>query len=183
MVDDDLYLIDSMRRGLHDEDYKIFSAISGDEGLQIVRGEEIDLVVSDQNMPGMDGIKFLFHVKQVCPETVCFMLTGHATLDLAVRAINEGAINRFFTKPCNIVNLAVSIRHALEYKELVVHSKALLKKTLRDQAILDRIETEHSGITKIDLDEHGTIVLDDVQDDYDSLITKLREAAIIEKQC
>ena len=179
LVVDDSHLIESLQRGLEDEDYSIFSAVSEDEGLQIVRDEKIDLVVSDQNMPCTDGIKFLFQVKQARPGTVCFMLTENEALDLAAQAVNAGSINRFFTKPCNTVNLAVSIRHALEYKELVMYSKTLLKKTLRYEAILDQIETEYSVNTTIDLDERAA---DEVQDGYDSLITILREAESPAKQ-
>lgn len=67
-------------------------------------------------------------------------LTGHASLEVAIRAINEGQIYRFFTKPWNDVDLAITIRQALQQKDLIEESRRLLKIARHQSAILQELE-------------------------------------------
>jgi len=127
LVDDEPNLLSALRRSLRREPYEILSAASGEEALSILASTEVDVVVSDQNMPGMSGTELLTRIHETYPETVRFMLTGKATLEVAVEAINNGAISRFFTKPCNDVDLAITIRQALEHKRLTEKAWDLLK--------------------------------------------------------
>ena len=117
LVDDDANLLAGLRRTLRNEPYEILSATTAEEALRILGREEVSVVISDQEMPGMSGTVFLAAVRQRFPDTVRFILTGKATLDTAIQAINDGAISRFFNKPCNPVDLAVTIRQALQQKD------------------------------------------------------------------
>lgn len=122
-VDDEPHVVDGLKRALRREPYEIFCAHSGFEALELIEREPIDVVVSDEMMPGMSGSELLSKVYQNHPDIIRMILTGHASLDLAIKAINEGQIYRFFTKPCNEIDLAVTIRHALRQKDLVEENK------------------------------------------------------------
>jgi DNA-binding NtrC family response regulator len=136
-VDDDSNLLAGLRRALWKEPYEVLSASSGEEALNLLARRRADVVVSDHQMPGMDGVEFLRRVRERHPDTIRFMLTGNATLDLAIQAINEGEILRFFTKPCNNTDLAVTIRQAIQQKKLVEAAKALVEQNRGQRAILE----------------------------------------------
>lgn len=95
LVDDEPHVTEALRRTLHTEPYEILSANSANEALQIPAREPVTVVISDERMPGMRGTEFLARVYRDYPETIRIMLTGHANLELAMRAINEGQIYRF----------------------------------------------------------------------------------------
>ena len=104
------------------------------------------------------------------------MLTGKATLSVAINAINDGAVSRFFTKPCNPKDLAVTIRQGLRHRDLMNEAKRLLKEVKRKEAILYHLELESPGITQVKRDNLGAVILDqDDPEDFDALIEELRE--------
>jgi len=96
----------------------------------IVDGAPFAVVVSDMNMPGIDGIHLLRQVKKIAPDTVRIMLTGQADIETAIEAVNEGSIFRFMTKPCPKDVLVKSLRAAVEQHRLITAEKELLEKTL-----------------------------------------------------
>jgi len=160
-VDDEPHVINALKRALHKEPYEILTANSAREALDILAHTSVDLVVSDEMMPGMSGSDFLSIVCRNYPDTIRIVLTGHATLDATIRAINEGRIYRFFTKPWNDVDLAVTIREALHLKDLIEENKKLLKKVRRQKAVIRDLEKQYPGITDVKRDSGGTILLDD----------------------
>jgi len=89
------------------------------------------VIISDFQMPKMNGIELLQMVQKIYPNTVRMMLTGQADLTVSINAINKGSIFRFLTKPCEIDNLKEQISSALRQYELVIAEKELLKGTLR----------------------------------------------------
>ncbi|WP_291326325.1 HD domain-containing phosphohydrolase [Desulfovibrio sp. UCD-KL4C] len=88
-------------------------------------------VVSDFRMPKMNGIEFLKEVRKRSPETTRIMLTGYADLDNAIRAVNDGHVFRFLTKPCEKDVLLENLKEGVEQYELVTGKRILLEKTLR----------------------------------------------------
>jgi len=168
-VDDEPSFTDSLKRILRKEPYEILSAGSADEALMILDGQVVDVVVSDEKMPGMSGSEFLSIVSKRYPETIRIMLTGHASLELAVKAINEGQIYRFLTKPCNGVDLSNTIRQALEFKELFTGSKRLLQVARHQASLLMRLESENPGITHVERDLDGAVILEELDTDFESL--------------
>lgn len=129
-VDDDANLLAALARQLRKE-FKIVTAVGGEEGLaEIERNGAFAVVMSDLRMPGMDGISFLAQVRERIPEAVRIMLTGHADLDTAISAVNEGQIFRFLTKPCPAHDLMRTLAAAIEQYRLVRAEKELLEKTL-----------------------------------------------------
>jgi DNA-binding NtrC family response regulator len=175
LVDDDANLLEALERQLHGEPYLIITAQSGKEALDILKDTSVDVVISDQEMPGMKGTQFLWQVKKSFPDAILFMLTGKATLRAATLAVNEVGIARFFTKPCNAVDLALTIHQALRHRDLITLAKNLLKKIKQQDAILERLEQKSPGITEAETEGHGAILLDESDPgDYDQFIKDLR---------
>ncbi|MBI2470862.1 MAG: response regulator [Planctomycetes bacterium] len=118
IVDDEENILNTLERLLEDEGYKLFFANSGNKGLEIIRREDIQLIISDHRMPGMDGLKFLNETKKISPDTIRVMLTGYADVETAIKAINEGEVYRFITKPWNNIELLNIIKQGVEYYNL-----------------------------------------------------------------
>ncbi len=116
LVDDESNVLEALSRTLANEPYVLLTATSAREALALFAKEVIDIVVSDYEMRGINGLDFLIEVREAYRHTVRFMLTGKATLELAHAAVSTEAIERFFPKPCNGAELALAIRQALELK-------------------------------------------------------------------
>lgn len=138
-VDDEEYVLRSLKRLLLDEPYELFVATSGAEGLAMLRATSpLQVIVSDYRMPGMNGVEFLREVRASWPNTVRIVLSGYADTAAIVAAINEGQIYRFIAKPWNDEELKLAIANAFERYELqeknVLLSKELKK---RNQELLE----------------------------------------------
>jgi len=116
LVDDEPNVTHALIKTLRVEAYETLSATSAEEALQILAREPIDVVVADEQMPGMSGSQLLAAVCRDYPDTVRIILTGQASLEAAVRAINEGEIFRFLEKPCDGQELADTIHQALQQR-------------------------------------------------------------------
>ncbi|MCX6153829.1 MAG: response regulator [Candidatus Kapabacteria bacterium] len=131
LVDDDLDVLSAFQRNLR-KSFKIKAATSAIEALEIIReSQEFAVIVSDYNMPHMNGIEFLTLVRKFHPDTVRIMLTGFANLETSIKSVNEGNVFRFLTKPVNIEVLSQTIEDALAQYHLITFEKELLDKTLR----------------------------------------------------
>jgi two-component system probable response regulator PhcQ len=117
LVDDDENILRGLVRVLRNQPYHLFTARSGEEAVRVLMTHPVKVIVADEQMPGMTGSDLMAWVSENCPETKRIVLTGHASTATAIRAINEGGVFRFFTKPCNEVELALAIRQALEADE------------------------------------------------------------------
>lgn len=161
LLDDEPNITAGLKRALHQEPWKILTAATVAGAFDLMMREPVDVIVSDERMPGMSGSQFLAEVRKKYPNTIRMILSGQADLEAAVRAINEGEVYRFLLKPCNPADLRITIRQALEHKQLVELSRKLLREYEKKQAILDELERANPGITRIDTDESGAICLDD----------------------
>ncbi len=117
VVDDEDAILESLEFTLGME-YRIFTATSGEKGLEILDREDIALVISDQVMPGMSGVEFLERVIERNPRAIRIMLTGYADMPSLIRAINEGRIYRYLPKPWEPDDLRIAVKRALEVYEL-----------------------------------------------------------------
>jgi len=131
LVDDDRALLDGFARRLR-KSYDLHTACGGLEGLKVLHKEgPIAVVVSDYQMPGMNGITFLERVRQASPETIRVMLTGNADLQSAINAVNQGNVFRFLTKPCERETLCACIDAGIEQYRLKQTERLLLERTVR----------------------------------------------------
>jgi len=160
IVDDEEMILKSICRVLRSEDYQILTAENGEKGLAILKNHDVHLVVSDQRMPGMNGIDFLKRIKKDYPQILTIMLTGNAEIEVAMNAINEAGIYKFILKPWDDNNLKVTIRRALETLELIWERDSLLEEVKTRDAILQGLEKQHPGIGTVERDENGYIIID-----------------------
>ncbi len=130
LVDDEKNVLYSLQQLLRDEGYQIFTASSGPEGLKIIQQQPIQVVLSDLMMPEMDGVKFLEKAAEVNPEAVQILLTGHASLETAVDAINRLGLFGFIVKPWKNEVLKSDVRSAFEKHHLVSENNRLYRLTL-----------------------------------------------------
>lgn len=152
-VDDDVNLLASCERNFRRR-YALETAAGGELGLEkIATGGPYAVVVSDMQMPGMNGIQFLSAVKEAAPDTVRIMLTGNADVEVATGVVNQGNIFRFLTKPVPPDVLAKALDDAIAQHRLMVAEKELLNKTLSGSIklltdILSLVDTASFGRTQ-----------------------------------
>jgi len=129
-VDDEPQIIAGLSLHLRRE-YLITAAYSGTEGLAAISDHgPFAVVLSDMQMPGMNGASFLARVRELAPDTVRLLLTGHADVNSAIAAVNEGQIFRFLTKPCPPDQIRLALKAATEQHRLVTSERVLLEQTL-----------------------------------------------------
>lgn len=130
-VDDDHNVLSAYVRILRRK-YSVETALGGEEGLKLMEQHgPYAVVVSDMQMPRMDGTQFLAAVRERYPTTVRMLLTGYADVSNAIDAVNRGGLYRFLTKPCSIPDLTAAVEAALEQHRLIHSERELLDKTLR----------------------------------------------------
>lgn len=144
LVDDEPNIVSALRRLFRRGGYRIVTACSGAEGLQRMAEYEVDVVLSDQRMPGMTGVEFLRRAKELYPETVRMVLSGYTELQSITDAVNEGAIYRFLTKPWDDERLIVHVQEAFAHKEMADENKRLASEVITASEALasanDRLE-------------------------------------------
>jgi len=143
LVDDEPDILRSFQRQLR-KDFSITTATSGAEGLKLIETEKpFAVVVSDFQMPEMDGIRFLQQFKAKSPDTTRVMLTGQADLNVAMEAVNQGNLFRFLTKPCSKETMVQALNAASDQHRLVTGEKEILEKTLAGSI---RVMTDMLGL-------------------------------------
>lgn len=126
-VDDDKHALEGYKRLLHGE-FEIETATSGSQGLAAIQVlGPFAVVVSDMRMTGMNGAEFLAHVRELAPQTVRVLLTGHRDLDRAIEAVNDGQIFRYLNKPCGKDELVRTIRLGLAKYQSNAEDSQLIK--------------------------------------------------------
>lgn len=120
-VDDEAGILSSMRRLFRKSDIRILTAESAAAGLELMKAHSVNVVVSDQRMPGMSGTEFLQRVRKRYPDTIRCILSGYAEMEALVAAINDGHVYRFLAKPWDDAEihhaLTDCVRVALERKK------------------------------------------------------------------
>lgn len=107
-------------------EYNIFTAISGKEGMEIMHKHPINIVITDQRMPGMTGIQFLEKILPVFPDAIRMILTGFSDVEAIIEAINMGNVFRYITKPWDEKELRMTIENARQLYSLKEKNKNLL---------------------------------------------------------
>jgi putative nucleotidyltransferase with HDIG domain len=117
-VDDEPNILSSLRRMLSLEGFEVFTAESGAEALKLLAQHPMNVIISDMQMPQMNGTELLAKVGQQWPQTMRLMLTGASDVSGAIEAINQGAIYRYTAKPWNDEELLSTIKSAIAYGAL-----------------------------------------------------------------
>jgi len=125
LVDDEENILAALNRTLRRDGYHIVTANNAAEGLQRLTEHDVDVIVSDQRMPGMTGVEFLRRAKDLYPQTVRMVLSGYTELQSIIDAVNEGAIYKFLTKPWEDERLREHVAEAFRHKGMVDENRRL----------------------------------------------------------
>ena len=131
VIDDELGIREGCRRALAPEGYSVETAATGSEGLLRIQEQPFDLVLLDVVMPDMRGVDLLRPIHEEGPDTVCIIITGYATVELAVQAIKAGAYD-FLSKPFTTELLLLAVRQGLERRHLSLQARRL--QAMREEA-------------------------------------------------
>lgn len=126
IVDDEQPVINSLRRVLRKENYQLLSTTDPLEAIEILKKNDIDVLLSDQRMPKMTGVELLVKAREISPDTIRIMLTAYTEWDNAENAINKGEVWRFFTKPWNDDIVRDTIREGVNLSRMKKENKRLL---------------------------------------------------------
>lgn len=121
----------SVQRALRKQPYRILTAASGLIALEILESNDVDMVIADGNMPGMDGATLFAEVQHRWPDRIRIMLSSYSNMDVTIKAINAGRIHRYIAKPWNDRELCLAIAQTLEQQQLDRDKVGLQQQTCR----------------------------------------------------
>jgi len=141
IVDDDESTCEILALILGKQGYEILTARTGQEAIAEARGRFFNLALLDIKLPDVDGVELLAPLKELHPDMVLIMATAHASLETAVRALNEGA-SGYVTKPLNMDEVLATIREALDKQHLIMENRRLYGAAQRELAKRKRAEED-----------------------------------------
>jgi response regulator RpfG family c-di-GMP phosphodiesterase len=98
VVDDEVDVLESLRHQFH-RGYRVLTSVSGKQAIEILLNEDVELILTDQRMPGMSGDQFLREARRLKPDAIRMLFTGYADIQAVISAVNEGHIFRYILKP------------------------------------------------------------------------------------
>ncbi len=146
LVDDDDIVLASLLATLRNEGYRIITASSGVEGLELMARHPVDVVLTDQQMPVMSGAEFLRRVRRIHPDTVRMVLSGNTELESLAAFINDGAIYKILSKPCAPEAIRRQVRDAFKHKALADENRRLAAEV---RAVNRALETVNDQLEKL----------------------------------
>lgn len=171
IVDDEQHILSSLKRLFEDEGFDVFTADKAATALTILEANPMDIVVSDMRMPGMDGAALLSVCADRWPDTSRILLTGYADIESTIRAINDGRISHYASKPWDDEQLVSKVREALEVKRLREQNRQLV--AIKEQ---QRIELQHLTENQEVIIKHRTAELEQTAQQLDVAYQELQES-------
>jgi len=177
VVDDESLIVELCQRFLSSAGYEIKTVFRGDDAISLCQKEAFDLILSDVRMPGISGLELIKNIKQIQPQMVIVIMTGHGTIQTAIEAMKQGALG-FLLKPFTEDELLKSIRYATEMNDMVKEnmrmksymglfevSQTLMKETHIDlllpkivEIITKETKADRASIMLLDTDKGELIV-------------------------
>jgi response regulator RpfG family c-di-GMP phosphodiesterase len=117
--------------------YNVYTAISGEEAIKLLSQHDINIIITDQRMPGMTGVEFLESILEKYPDPMRILLTGYADLNAVIDAVNKGKIFHYLSKPWNEEELDQTINRAFD-----VYSKKMEEKEATDKLSISNDQLE-----------------------------------------
>lgn len=124
-VDDEPANLRMLER-LFRKDYRVLTATNGEEALELLKQEEVTLIITDQRMPGMTGTELLQASLRTSPEVIKIILTGYTDIEALIEAINTTKVYQFVSKPWDPINLKATVQRAISEHECARDQKAVL---------------------------------------------------------
>jgi two-component system sensor histidine kinase/response regulator len=145
VIDDEPGIREGCRRALVPQGYAVQTAENGEEGMKLVLSDGFDLALIDVMMPGTSGLELISMIHGHDPDTVCIIITGYATVELAVSAIKQGAYD-FLTKPFTTDDLLLVVNQGLERRQLTLETRRLQSIEVEAQ----RLAAEKARLEELD---------------------------------
>jgi DNA-binding NtrC family response regulator len=142
-VDDEPYILKSLARLFRGDPVTILTSFSAEEALAVLRAQPVQVLVTDNIMPGMSGVELAKKVKEQFPDTMRIILSGQSDIDAVIKAVNEGEAYRFLLKPWIDMDLKATVNIALAHHKLLVDNRRLLAELTAKSELLDVIRARH----------------------------------------
>lgn len=169
LIDDEENILKALQRVLHKQkDWEVEAYNNGADAFKRAQVASFDLFLSDFRMPEMDGVEFLSKIKELQPDSMRFILSGFTDLDALLGAINKANIFRFISKPWDDSDLIVSIKQALELRDVIIENRILADEVRRQKEELDKrkktidlMQTDHPDLFEVNWSDDGSIIIDE----------------------
>jgi DNA-binding NtrC family response regulator len=149
VVDDEPDVSDSVHALLRKE-FTVLKAKSAEEGLKLMRDQEVHIIMTDQRMPKVTGVELLKSIRAGHPQAIRMLFTGYADIDSVIAAINQGHIFKFLKKPWQPSELESAVREAAEeYERLIDHAEAMEKLRGELQHLRERIAALEKEVERL----------------------------------
>ncbi len=139
IVDDEPIIRKTIKKLLSKYNLEVYLTGSPMEALDLIKREPIDLVLSDQRMPEMDGLSLIAQVKELSPNTICILMSGHSDVDLLVTAINSGSIYQYIPKPWENEKFLKTIFKALEVQIEEIEQNTIVQKLFANKKWIETL--------------------------------------------
>lgn len=167
LVADEPNVLRALERLLKSSRYTIESFAAAEQALRRVQSATFDLALADYRMPGMDGVTFLTRLREVQPDTMRLIISGHTDWHALLAAVNQAEIYRFLPKPWDDDDLKLTVERALEHRAVLVENRRLAEQVRRQQtqisrqeAALRELERTDPEIARVTWGEDGSVLLD-----------------------
>src|SRR5687768_1315055 len=127
IVEDDDIFLRPLQRSLEVAGYEVLTRPSGEDALELLKNDDVDAVLTDKRLPGMDGVEVVRRLKAEHPEATVVIMTAYGNIDSAVESMRLGAAD-YLVKPFEVAELLIVIRQAIELQEFRTASRASLRK-------------------------------------------------------
>jgi len=145
VTDDEPAALKTLSAALEEMGYRVTTAVKGQEALALIRKQPFNIVIADIKLPDISGLKILETARELNPETAVIMITGHASIETAVGAINEGAY-AYILKPVAMSELETTINNALREQRLLIENRELVE---RLQQSNKRLEETNKALEQV----------------------------------
>jgi signal transduction histidine kinase len=145
VIDDEIGICEGVQRALEPEGLQVEIALDGKSGLALVKEDGFDLILLDVKMPEISGLDLIGMIHQIDPEIICIIITGYATVEMAVSAIKQGAYD-FLTKPFSVDILLLAVNQGLERRMLSLEAK----RADRAKAEMQKLAEEKIRLEELD---------------------------------
>lgn len=173
IVDDEPNVLKSLTRALRSEDWQIDCCQDPHEALDILQHQDYAVIISDYQMPALDGVTYLRFARQRQPDAVRMVLTGQTDREAMLRAINQAEIHRFLLKPWDDYELRAAVNSAVALFSMRQQNRQLIDQVRRQQERLNahrqawqQMAQEHPQLVQLQRDSDGRILLD-ADENYD----------------
>jgi DNA-binding NtrC family response regulator len=147
IVEDDEIFLRPLQRTLEVAGYDVSVTPSGEEALDALKGDDVDLVLTDKRLPGMDGVELVRRIRADHPDLAVIVMTAYGTIESAVEAVRLGAAD-YLVKPLEPAELLIVVRHAIEFQELRTASRATLRRN-QERFTLRNVVTQSDAMQEI----------------------------------